>query len=196
MSAITHRRRAALLTGLALSSLALLTQCRSAGAGRADARASLDGWDTVYRVLQHPRCLNCHPAGDRPLQGDLGLEHAQNVQRGPDGRGLYAMACATCHQATNAPDAHQPPGAPHWQLPRPEEPLVFEGRSSSELCRQLRDPAHNGGRSHEALLEHMTADPLVLWGWDPGPGRTPVPIAQPAFAAAARAWVEGGCRCP
>jgi hypothetical protein len=28
------------------------------------------------RVLQHPRCLNCHPVGERPTQGDDGHPHS------------------------------------------------------------------------------------------------------------------------
>jgi hypothetical protein len=34
---------------------------------RADRSRSL--FFEAGRVLQHPRCLNCHPAGDRPSQG-------------------------------------------------------------------------------------------------------------------------------
>ena len=196
------------LLGAALgASLALLWQCRSSGteapdpaapaaAAAARAAAPAPGWDVVYSVLQHPRCLNCHPAGDRPLQGDESLPHAQNVQRGPDGHGLFAMRCDTCHQTENAPGPHLPPGAPTWHLPHPEMPLVFEGLSSSELCRQLRDRARNGGKTPEQLFEHMAHDGLVLWGWQPGPGRTPVPVPHDAFAAAVRAWVDSGCDCP
>ncbi len=32
-------------------------------------------------VFTHPRCQNCHPAGDAPLQGDDSHPHAQNVKR-------------------------------------------------------------------------------------------------------------------
>jgi hypothetical protein len=140
--------------------------------------------------------MNCHPAGGAPLQGDESLPHAQNVQRGPDGQGLFAMRCATCHQTANTPGPHLPPGAPNWHLPRPNMPLVFEGKSSSELCRQLRDPAQNGGKTPAQLREHMVHDPLVAWGWSPGEGRVPVPLPKEMFDAAATAWVDGGCDCP
>src|SRR5687768_14998959 len=33
------------------------------------------------KVLLHPRCVNCHPAGDRPLQGDAGALHEPGVRR-------------------------------------------------------------------------------------------------------------------
>jgi len=74
-------------------------------------------------------------------------------------------------------------------------PLVFEGRSSAELCRQLRDPKTNGGRTPEQVLHHVAEDALVLWGWSPGEGRAPVPIPHADFVAAMRTWVQGGCGC-
>jgi hypothetical protein len=175
--------------------LALLAQCR----GPKDALETKDvsaSWDVVYRVLQHPRCVNCHPSGEVPLQGDEGRPHAQNVMRGPEGEGLFAMRCSACHQTANAPGAHLPPGAPHWKLPHPDMPLVFEGLSASELCRQLADRARNGNRTPEQLLEHVADDPLVRWGWNPGEGRSPVSTPHAAFVAAMRSWVEGGCACP
>jgi hypothetical protein len=194
-------------TTLACVALALATvQCTSnattAGTPAAqparvkDRDAAIAAWQVVYGVLQHPRCLNCHPAGDAPLQGDESLPHAQNVQRGTDGHGYYAMRCETCHSTRNAPGAHLPPGAPTWHLPPPEEPMVFEGRSSRDLCVQLRDPAHNGGKTPQQLFDHMASDPLVGWGWDPGIGRTPVPVARDAVAQAMRTWLENGCECP
>src|SRR3981189_2107505 len=43
------------------------------------------------RVLTHPRCTNCHPARDRPRQGDESRLHQPPVTRGTDGHGLPAM---------------------------------------------------------------------------------------------------------
>jgi len=159
----------------------------------AEAKAA---WPTIYAVLQHPRCANCHPAGNSPLQGDDSHPHAQNVQRGPDGQGAAAMRCDTCHQTSNLDGPHLPPGAPNWHLPKPEMPLVFVGKSSEELCKQLRDPARNGGKTPEQLFEHMDSDPLVLWGWSPGPGRQPVSTSHEELVKALKAWIAGGCGCP
>ena len=39
------------------------------------------------KVIQNPRCVNCHPAGDRPQQGDDGHPHQPLVVRGADGFG-------------------------------------------------------------------------------------------------------------
>lgn len=150
----------------------------------------------VAQVLQSPRCQNCHTAGDRPLQGDAGRAHAQNISR----RSIAAgVPCTTCHQARNA-DAigveHGPPGAPGWNLPPAETPMVFQGKTVSELCAQLKDPARNGGRGPAQLLEHVTSDPLVRWGWAPGAGRSLPPLSHDQFVAAFRAWIAGGTACP
>ena len=45
--------------------------------------------------------LNCHPAGDRPRQGDTSRLHQPPVERGADGYGLPAMRCPICHQQAN-----------------------------------------------------------------------------------------------
>ena len=190
--------RHALLSALALCSLFLLPQCESPVPSGTICTFGMDAqaWDTVYEVLQHPRCLNCHPAGDAPLVGDATEPHPQNVQRGPLGVGLFAMRCNTCHLTQNVEGAHLPPGAPRWQLPTRGMPLVFEGKSSRELCLQLRDPLRNGGKTPAELLEHVTKDPLVLWGWAPGEGRAPVSVPHEEFVRAMKTWVESGCRYP
>src|SRR6185436_12198909 len=97
------------LLGVALGALAgLSVQCTSEGSKpqQADAAAKSKGggadgavlaaWDTIYGVLQHPRCMNCHPVGDAPLQGDDSHVHAQYVTRGADGQGAVGMRCDTC----------------------------------------------------------------------------------------------------
>ena len=82
---------------------------------------------TVSQVLMHPRCVNCHPKGDRPLQGDDSHPHIMHVVRGPEGLGKNGLWCSTCHQEKNLPGAHMPPGAPGWQLPPNDMPMAFEG---------------------------------------------------------------------
>ncbi|HEV3022410.1 MAG TPA: hypothetical protein VGX76_08080, partial [Pirellulales bacterium] len=146
----------------------------------------------VYKVLMHPRCMNCHPSGDSPLQGDDSHVHLQNVKRGADGKGKYALKCANCHQDTNLIGANMPPGNPTWQLPKKAMPLVFQGKSPRELADQLRDPKRNGGKTLEQLVEHVTNDKLVLWGWEPGDGRTKPPLSHDDFAKKFREWVEKG----
>jgi hypothetical protein len=161
-----------------------------------EAKSSANAFKAAYAVLISPRCLNCHPEGDRPLQNDEGWRHAMNVQRGPDGKGHYAEKCASCHQETNLPGAHMPPGAPNWHLPSKDTPLVFEHKLPGELCRQLKDPKRNGGKTIAQLLEHVTSDPLVMWGWAPGEGRTLPPMTHAEFVRTMREWADKGCSCP
>lgn len=150
----------------------------------------------VYSVLMHPRCLNCHPAGDRPLQGDDSHVHTQNIKRGAEGMGVYAQQCDTCHQSANLPGANMPPGSPTWKLSGPGMPLVFQGKSPRQLAEQLKDPARNGHRTLRELVSHVTEDKLVLWGWSPGDGRTPPPLPHDRFAARFKEWVDKGAELP
>jgi hypothetical protein len=173
-----------------------LLQCQSTAIDAASKARSAVAWNTVYEVLQHPRCLNCHPVGDAPLTGERSEPHPQNVQRGPNGVGVFAMTCGTCHRDQNTAGEHMPPGAPGWHMPARHLPMVFEGRSPAELARQLADPKQNGNRSPADLLHHVTDDALVLWGWQPGDGREPVPVPHAQFVAAFRTWIDGGCQLP
>jgi cytochrome c5 len=161
-----------------------------------DADASRAAFLEVYRVLTSPRCQNCHPAGDAPLQGDDSHVHSQNVKGGKDGHGVYGMRCDTCHQIKNLPGEHMPPGNPKWSVPVPEQKMVFVGRSPAELCQQLKDPKQNGGRTLAMLLDHVANDDLVGWGWNPGDGRTLPPLSRVETAAQMKVWVEGGAACP
>lgn len=163
---------------------------------RPDADQSRAAFLQVYRVLTSPRCQNCHPAGDAPLQGDDSHVHLQNVKRGKDGHGVYGMRCDTCHQAANLAGAHMPPGNPKWALPTPEHKMVFVGRSPAALCAQLKDPKQNGGRSLDAIFDHIANDDLVGWGWNPGDGRTLPPLSRPETVAQLKTWIAGGAACP
>ena len=150
----------------------------------------------AYPVFMHPRCVNCHPAGDVPLQGEDSRIHAQNVKRGPDGRGRYALKCANCHQRANMAGENMPPGSPDWRMPPADMPMVFENRTPGDLARQLKDPTQNGGRTLEELIRHVSEEPLVLWGWDPGNGRTKPPLSHAEFVRVFREWVEKGATSP
>jgi hypothetical protein len=161
-----------------------------------DPAASAKAFLAASQVLLHPRCVNCHPVGDSPLQGDESRVHAMNVKRGPDGMGKSAMRCSNCHQATNQPGAHMPPGGPGWHLPAEEMPMVFEKRTPRELCMQLKDPAKNGNMTLKEVLEHVQTAPLVLWGWNPGEGRTSVSMPHNEFVRHMAEWVEKGAACP
>ncbi|HEX8021705.1 MAG TPA: hypothetical protein VF500_17280, partial [Mucilaginibacter sp.] len=66
-----------------------------------DSVVSVRAFQQVYTVLMSARCMNCHPSGDVPLQGDDNHLHTMLPKRGIDGKGVYAMKCANCHQPTN-----------------------------------------------------------------------------------------------
>ena len=144
------------------------------------------------KVLQHPRCLNCHPDGDRPSQG-TGYPHQPPVQRGADGRGVTAMRCTTCHQTANF-DPGRVPGHPNWHLAPAS--MAWQQKSLAEICAQVKDPARNGGHTLSEMVEHMAHDSLVGWAWNPGVGREPAPGSQASFGALVKAWADAGAACP
>ena len=150
----------------------------------------------AYKVLMHPRCMNCHPMGNAPLQGDESHPHIQNVKAGPEGKGIYSMKCTNCHQDKNLPGENMPPGNPIWHLPPPEMPMVFEGKSPGQLAAQLKDPKRNGGKNLEQIFHHVSEDKLVLWGWNPGEGRTLPPLTHEEFTKQMKIWIDNGAEVP
>ena len=149
------------------------------------------------KVLQHPRCVNCHPRSDRPLQGDTGVAHNPPVARGPDGHGVAGLECDTCHGPANVSftgSAGSIPGHPNWHL-APRE-MAWEGKSLAEICVQLKDRRRNGGKSPAEIHKHNAEDGLVGWGWNPGEGRSPAPGTQRLFGELTRAWIDAGAACP
>ena len=145
------------------------------------------------KVLTNPRCVNCHPAGDRPRQGDARRLHQPPVERGADGLGLESMRCSMCHQSANF-DPGRMPGHPEWHL-APRE-MAWEGKTLSEICLQIKDPARNGNRPLQELVHHIGSDTLVGWAWAPGFGRQPAPGTQKEAGALVEAWVKTGAVCP
>jgi hypothetical protein len=159
----------------------------------ADPRArSIALFEEAGRVIQHPRCMNCHPRTDRPTQTEAMRPHTPWVTRGVDGGGAPTLRCSTCHQAENF-EASGVPGNVHWKLAPIE--MAWQGKTLGDICRQLLDPA----RSHmtrEELLRHMTEDELVGWAWSPGADRRAAPGTQAEFGALIKAWLETDAVCP
>lgn len=158
-------------------------------------RASAAAFQAIVPVLRHPRCMNCHSTGDLPRQGDDRHPHAMQVRRGSEGQGLNSVQCSTCHQDHNLAGLHTPPGAPDWHLPPPETPMIWEGLSDRQLCELFKDPKQNGHRDVQQIVEHMST-PLVRWGWDPGEGRSPIPMPFDHFLAGVKRWAGNGAVCP
>jgi hypothetical protein len=145
------------------------------------------------KVLQHPRCMNCHPASDTPTQTDAMRPHSPLVVRGAGGHGAPGLYCNTCHREANY-DPAGVPGHPEWYL----APLsmAWQGKTLGDICTQIKDTSRNGNRDIAALIHHMSEDLLVGWGWHPGGGRQPAPGTQAEFGALIKAWADSGAHCP
>ncbi|MER8483204.1 Isoquinoline 1-oxidoreductase subunit [Mesorhizobium sp. M1322] len=157
-------------------------------------------FEEAGKVIQHPRCVNCHPAGDQPLQGMEMRVHEPPVSRGEGDLGMPGMMCGTCHGAANVEVVGQAetiksiPGHPLWHVAPIE--MAWVGKTLGEICQQLKDPARNGGKTVDQIVDHMAEDSLVGWGWEPGAGREPVPGSQQVFGELIRRWAETGADCP
>jgi hypothetical protein len=160
-----------------------------------DPEISAAAFKSILPVLRHPRCMNCHSSGDFPRQGDDSHRHSMDIRRGPDGTGANTVKCSTCHQDHNLAGPHMPPGAPGWHLPSPGEPMIWEDLTDRQLCEVILDPKQNGNRSPTQIVEHMQT-PLVLWGWNPGEGRAPVPMSSKQFQMQVALWISNGAACP
>ena len=150
-------------------------------------------FEPIASVVTHPRCINCHQ-DESPRQTDLKIVHRPLVVRGKDGHGVPTQPCQTCHQATNTADGLVP-GVADWHL----APLsmLWEGQTEAQICEQMKDPARNGGRkTGTEVIQHMKTDPLVLWAWTPGGGRTTPPLSHEKFVEALDTWVSAGMPCP
>lgn len=146
------------------------------------------------KVIQSPRCLNCHPAGDRPTQTDRMRPHIPLVVRGEGGMGAAGgLACTTCHHENNF-DAANVPGNAKWSLAPIE--MAWQGKTLGQICAQIKDKERNGGKDMAALVHHMAEDELVGWGWKPGGNRTPAPGTQKQFGELIKAWADAGAACP
>src|SRR5215470_14925216 len=105
-----HRGRIA----LSLVSLALLTAADTKAQDATELRdvASFSGiastpersralFTEAAKVIMNPRCMNCHPAGDTPTQGNDMHRHHPPVTRGADGGGIAGNTCQACHGERN-----------------------------------------------------------------------------------------------
>jgi hypothetical protein len=176
------------------------TRAKSSAASRA---GGLAAWEQVYSVLTHPRCINCHTATEYPQQGDERRRHSANVVRGPEGKGVPGLNCASCHQESNA-DSTGVPGGHNWHL----APLSMKWQdlndrplSSAAVCRAITDRSKNHTHDWPGLLKHHEEEALVHWAWNPGrrpdgTTRTPPPMSHHEFVDATRRWVQAGTPCP
>ena len=212
MSASTHRMMALTAAGFAAGLLGLAefrggdaSAQTAANVAALKAVSDFDGiqdrnaraialFQEAGKVIFSPRCMNCHPAGERPTQTDRMRPHQPLVVRGDGGLGPPGgLACATCHHEANY-DPAGVPGNPKWALAPAE--MAWQGKTLGQICVQIKDKDRNGGKDMAALIKHMADDELVGWGWDPGAGRTPAPGTQKQFGELIKAWGDAGATCP
>lgn len=157
-----------------------------------------EAFEKVMSVVTHKRCMNCHPSGDYPKQGEDSHLHNFGVQRGPADHGTAALQCSACHQEANN-DFSGVPGAPHWGLaPRS---MGWQGLAKYEIARAMLDRQKNGNRSKAEIEQHLTRDQLVLWAFEPGVNNEGVarekpPISKEEWIEAVKTWTAAGAPVP
>ena len=167
--------------------------------GSVSLEEGLKAWARIYEVASHPRCANCHVGDDNlpmwsgPSYGKT-RPHGMNINAGESRIGAETLTCSTCHTAHNTPIAHGAPGNEVWHLPPVE--MQWFGKTSSEICAQLKNPETNGERTFLELAAHIGHDELVHWGWKPGIGREPAPFSIKEHAIDILQWGVAGMPCP
>jgi hypothetical protein len=152
---------------------------------------SVKAFMAAVKVMQHPRCTNCHAKGDGPRQTDEGREHMFNVKRGPDDRGVGGYTCKSCHQNANIAGI---PGADDWHMaPRG---MSWGDGSPAEICASITDKTRNGNRAPRGVALHVENDILVNWAWQPGDARSKPPLSHAEFVKLIQRWSATGGFCP
>ena len=173
--------------------------------GSVSREEGLAAWGRIYEVVSHPRCANCHVGADNipmwsgPSYGRT-RPHGMNISAGESRKGLEILPCTTCHRTTNDLDS-LPHAPPHFGIDWQLAPVEFEwfGKTSTEICAQLKEPRRNGGRDWMGLARHLVVDAghrgPVLWGWNPGGDREPAPYSLEEHLNDGLIWGVAGQPC-
>ncbi len=168
--------------------------------GSVSTAQGLDSWSRIYAVASHPRCANCHVGADHypmwsgPSYGKT-RRHGMNINAGASRMGVESVLCSSCHTGSTSDATHGAPGAKTpWRL-APVEAEWF-GKSSDEICQQLRDPTRNGNRTFEKIAAHLDHDVILHWAWSPGGDREPAPHSLQAHVDDILSWGVAGMPCP
>ncbi len=149
------------------------------------------------KVLEHPRCVNCHPVTGAATQGNDLHPHNPPIIRGDGDFGAVGMNCNACHGPENIPfqtGAGTMPGAADGWMMAPVS-LGWRDKSLGEICAILKDPNATGGHDLQEVHDELAGNSLIGWAWDAG-GRTQPPGSQAEFAALTQAWIDTGAACP
>ncbi|MBD3664111.1 hypothetical protein [Sulfitobacter aestuariivivens] len=170
--------------------------------GSVNLETGLAAWDRIYEVASHPRCSNCHVGdSDQPMWSGPSYgaprPHGMNIRAGDSRIGAETIPCRTCHVTNETGGNDMPHGAPQvadaWQLP-PVEADWF-GRTSDEICAQLRDPERNDGRTFMELADHLGHDVILHWAWNPGGTREAAPYSLQEHVDDLLIWGVAGMPC-
>ncbi|MGB7244230.1 MAG: hypothetical protein WBC93_19370 [Sulfitobacter sp.] len=187
---------------LAAFTLALAPVAATAQDANVNKADGLEAWSRIYEVTSHPRCANCHvgasntPMWSGPSYGKT-RKHGMNIDAGDSRIGAETIPCRTCHATNQTGGNEMPHGAPQvaaaWQLP-PIEADWF-GKSSDDICAQLRDPNLNGGRDYREIAAHLDHDLILHWAWSPGGGREAAPYSLTEHINDVQIWGRAGMPC-
>ena len=170
--------------------------------GSVSVEQGLEAWSRIFEVASHPRCSNCHVGADnRPMWSGPSYgrtrPHGMNVNAGESRIGVEYVLCSTCHAQRSEGGNNAPHMAPQvaadWRL-APVEAEWF-GKSSDEICNQLRDPARNGDRDMIDLASHLDHDVILHWAWNPGGGREAAPYSLQEHVDDILIWGVAGMPC-
>ena len=175
-------------------------------AGSVSKAQGLEAWGRIFEVASHPRCANCHtgpsdkPMWSGPSYGEPRV-HGMNIRAGASRIGAESVLCHTCH-TTKREDWEDANSTPHaapkvamaWALAPPE--AHWFGRSSEQICEQLRNPKTNGNRNMLQIAEHLNHDLILHWAWAPGGGREPAPYSLQEHVNDILTWGVAQMPCP
>ena len=142
------------------------------------------------KVLQQP-ALPQLPSGGRAADANRSHDAAHAVRGArPDGHGAPGLPCNACHHAANYAESGVP-GHPKWHLAPAS--MAWAGKSLGEICRQIKDPARNGGLDMPApAAAHGRGHSGRLGLGARAASARPAPGTQAEFGATMRAWAETG----
>ncbi|MBM3794080.1 MAG: hypothetical protein FJW31_08415 [Acidobacteria bacterium] len=81
------------------SALIVLSLLLGAAVNTQAGSSSVRAFSRVYRALQHPRCMNCHPAGNRPLHGNDSHPYSFHERETREKRFPQSSSTAGCGKA-------------------------------------------------------------------------------------------------
>ena len=174
--------------------------------GSVSTEQGLDAWSKIFEVASHPRCSNCHTGpSDRPMWSGPSYGktrvHGMNIQAGNSRIGAETILCSTCHttksedwENANTTNHAAPRVAMSWAL-APADAHWF-GRTSQQICEQLRNPETNGNRDVLEIAEHLNHDLILHWAWTPGGNREPAPYSLQEHVNDILTWGVAGTPCP